>query len=374
MTIAIDARTLISDITGVANFLKLSILSLSKRKDIRIILFSPRPLNTALNEVFPSNVEVVICPMWGIAKLPKLLWLLVMMPYLLRKYKANIYYSPTPSIPWGISSKVCSVITVHDVVNIEYAHTMKWNNRISNWLIFNRSVKKADILWANSEYTKAKIEHYFPHRKANSIFVGCSVDTDIYKAYSLSPKDIQEMKNKLGIKNHFLLFVGSLEPRKNLAFLLSLMPVLYTNHGLQLVIVGAKGWKNSHIYDIVANEYFPKESVIFTGYLSNEELAKLYNIADCFVSTSLNEGFGMPQLEALLCNCPVVTAHNSAMIEVVSGYGETVKGWDETCWIDTIVKQVENGRNDSTKIVALQTKYDWNRIVSELCTQFPSQS
>ena len=104
----------------------------------------------------------------------------------------------------------------------------------------------------------------------------------------------------------FLFFVGSFQPRKNLPFLLSLMPDLYKK-GLQLLVVGGKGWKNTSISEIINSPGFPSEAVVFAKFVTNEQLADLYKIAECFVSTSLNEGFGLPQLEALKCGCPVVT-------------------------------------------------------------------
>ena len=76
------------------------------------------------------------------------------------------------------------------------------------------------------------------------------------------------------------------------------MPKLYKDYKLQLVIVGARGWKDSNIFEIVNNPTYPKDSTIFCGYVSNDDLACLYDMAACFVSTSLNEGFGMPQLES----------------------------------------------------------------------------
>ena len=124
------------------------------------------------------------------------------------------------------------------------------------------------------------------------------------------------------------------------------MPKLYKDYKLQLVIVGARGWKDSNIFEIVNNTTYPKDSTFFCGYVSNDDLACLYDMAACFVSTSLNEGFGMPLLEALKCGCPVLTSHNSAMIEVVSDIegGHTIEGYETEAWIDAILKIVNNPR------------------------------
>ena len=161
-----------------------------------------------------------------------------------------------------------------------------------------------------------------------------------------------------------MLFVGSLEPRKNLSFLLKVFKELHTKHdNIQLVIVGARKWGNTNIAEIINSKEYPKDDVIFTPFISEEELMILYSNSLCYVSTSLNEGFGLPQAEAMICGCPVVTAHNSAMIEVVENAGITVKGWKSEDWIAAIEKAL----SEKNEIIQRQNKkiqeYNWNSII-----------
>jgi glycosyltransferase involved in cell wall biosynthesis len=158
--------------------------------------------------------------------------------------------------------------------------------------------------------------------------------------------------------------VGTLEPRKNLTFLLEIMPEIY-KAGYQLLIVGGRGWKNSSCFDIVSSDGYPKEANVFCGYVTNEELSDLYRMAECLVSASLNEGFGLPQLEALKCGCRVVTAHNSAMIEVAEGIqgAYTVEGYDQQTWIDAILKCCKEKKE--VKGSRLNC-YDWNFVIEGL--------
>ena len=242
---------------------------------------------------------------------------------------------------------------------------MTMRNKIANILFFNRSIRNADIIWTISRYTKERIEYYFPKRKCEDIFVGCSVDRNLYHRINLSYDEKKCVREKYGINERFILFVGSLEPRKNLPFLLELIPDFYSKTGIQLVVVGARGWKTSSIKDIVENEGFLKESTVFCGYVSSEDLVKLYNIADCFVSTSLNEGFGLPQLEAFLCGCPVVTAANSAMIEVANKKSGAmlIDGFNKEEWIDKLVSFIDG--HPEVKLEEF-SDYDWNLIVKNL--------
>jgi len=114
-----------------------------------------------------------------------------------------------------------------------------------------------------------------------------------------------------------MLFVGTIEPRKNLSFLLRLFKDLEPGK-YQLVIVGDPGWGDMrrHIDEILNEKDYPAGVVHFIGYVSDDELIALYRDAAFFISTSLNEGLGLPQLEAMACGCPVLTSRVSALPEV----------------------------------------------------------
>ena len=367
MNILVDGRAFVKSSAGISTFLQgcLDAWAKAKPKD-RFYLALPQALNnTAEGMVFPKNVEWIVSSWWLFRKLPNLVWLCLMMPVLCRKFKVDVYFTPVPCIPYFIKRRIKTIVVVHDVVNIEYKDTMEWSNRLACALFFENSIKKADVLWANSQYTKACVEKYFPHRRCSDIFVGCSVNRNIYKRLAISKEQERIIRKKIGIEGKFLLFVGSLEPRKNLSFLLSLMPTIYKEIGLSLLVVGAKGWKEARLKDILYKDGFPQKCVVFSSFIANEELALIYNIADVFVSPSLNEGFGMPQLEAMLCGCPVVTADNSAMTEVANGKKNAmlISGYNEKDWIDGIKIMLQARRSYDDKMFV---EYDWNQIVIKI--------
>lgn len=364
MNILIDGRPFVASNAGISTFLKGSLTAWAKRcqKDMFYVAL-PGPLHSSFDKRdWVENIKLITSGNRILQKLPHLIWLEIMMPILAKKYQADVYYSPLPCLPFYLPPKTKRIVVVHDVVNIEYPETMQWTNVLANKLFYKRSIKKADYIWTNSLYTKQKVEHYFPQRRCKEIFTGCSVNRSLYQPIPIQENEAEAIKKKLGIVGHFILFVGSLEPRKNLQFLLSLMPEVYKRTGRQLVVVGAKGWKNSGIREIVESNDFPRQSTVFCGYVSNEELARLYNMADCFVSASLNEGFGMPQLEALLCGCPIVTAHNSAMVEVAHGKkgAITVQGYDARVWTEQICEVCTNRPSVDISQFA---SYDWDSIL-----------
>lgn len=367
MNIIVDGRAFVKTAAGITNFLKCSLRELAKQlPNDRFIVVLPKQLHPSLENLdMPGNVQFKVYETKWSNKIPNFIWLQIILPFIVRKYKAKLYYSPVPYIPFFLPSHITKLIVVHDVVNLEYKSTMAFGNRISSAMYFERSIKKADFIWTNSNYTKEKVNKYIPNRKCNDIYVGGSAERELYHKIVLTDDKVNDLKKALGIKDRFLMFVGSLEPRKNLSFLLNLMPELFKRYNYQLLVVGGKGWKENNIKDIVMASGYPKDSTIFAGYITNEQLAMLYNIADCFVSTSLNEGFGMPQLEAMLCGCPVVTADNSAMKELAENEHTaiTVSGWKEEDWVQTIHKTIESGYKPNVQNLK---KYDWKIIVHNL--------
>lgn len=374
MTIVVDGRAFVVTSAGISNFAKGAIISWANQcSEDSFIIVLPREVDKTFSiEDFPHNVVFRVQTNWLLCRLPNVVWLLFNVSRLVRRYNASIYFSPTPSIPIGMPKSVLKIVTVCDVVNIEYKETMQLSNVLANKVLFNRGVMKADIVWTISEYTKERVNFYFPKRKCRDIFVGCSTDSSLYRRLELSTVQRSNLRNKYGIKGDYILFVGSLEPRKNLSFLLKMAPDIYEQFGVQVVIVGAKGWKNSDLKLIVEDESFNKESVVFCGYVPNDDLVLLYNAAQCFVSTSLNEGFGLPQLEALLCGCPVVTANNSAMTEVASGKDGAflVDGYNPKVWIDTIGHVL----NVKPQVNYMQiAQYDWRKIAERLAKRIQQE-
>ena len=374
MNILVDGRIWSLYSAGVGTFFTSAILEWARQcdKDTFYIIL-PKGLDTKYElQDFPNNIVLLNYAGRFPQRLPNIFILQLLVPYLCRKLHIGLYYSPVPHLPYFIPTKVKTMVTVHDVVNIEMAHTMSWTNRLATSIFFAQAIKKADYLWTNSHYTKSKVDEYFPKRRCREIFVGGAVDRNVFQQKILSEHDCEDIKKRFGIHNKFVLFVGSLEPRKNLRFLLNIIPDLYRKYGIQLVVVGGKSWKSSDIRTIVENPEFPKESTIFCGYVTNGELVMLYNIADCFVSAALMEGLGMPQLEALLCGCPIITANNSAMTEVAKDKDGAIliDGYQPEKWQDTILRVIEEKPTVNIEQLA---EYNWEVVIRKLSEQLNMQ-
>lgn len=369
MKVAIDGRALRKTPSGIPNFIVAAVNGLATLHPTwDFYLLSNESFNPDLQNALAvrSNLKIIIRPLKLYNQI-SFLWLLLKVNALVKELRPDVYWAPAFLMPPFLPANIKSLVTIHDMVYKEYKETMAGGNRFIFNLLHNRTINKADLLWANSNYTTSRIQHYYPQRKCKRIFTGFFINSAIFRPVKVTPEEVKRLMMKYSLQQKFILFVGTLEPRKNLVFLLSLMPELAAL-GYSLLVIGAKGWGNTAIKTMVAEAHFPRDKVVFAGFVPTDELIKIYNIAFIYVSTSLNEGFGMPQLEAMACGCPVVAPHNSAMIEVVEGAGATVKNWNKKEWIRTIEHVAGNRAHYIEAGFARVTSYEQNAVLQSLST------
>lgn len=164
-------------------------------------------------------------------------------------------------------------------------------------------------------------------------------------------------------ERRYLLFVGTLEPRKNLPFLIrTLLPIL-PSLGVRLVIVGKVGWQSSELFDLVEG----RRDVLFTGYVSDEEKRALYSSCAAFLFPSMYEGFGLPILEAAQCGAPVLVADNSSLPEVL-GEGGMVLPIEERAWAEAVQRVISDDvlwHDLRTRAVERARQFSWEKAARE---------
>ncbi len=204
------------------------------------------------------------------------------------------------------------ILTIYDLSYLYYPESYTLLSRLYYKIFLPHSIRVADRIITISQAAKKEImkEFAIPERKIDVIYP--AVDPEFKRR---NKEDTQAfIKQEYSISAPFLLFVGSLIPRKNI------VRIIQAFHNLQqdkckLVIIGKKGWLYKPIFDTVRKLHL-ENKVIFTSYLKNEHLPFFYNAAEALVFTSLHEGFGIPILEAMASGCPVITSNCSSMPEV----------------------------------------------------------
>ena len=219
--------------------------------------------------------------------------------------KYDLYFEPN-FIPLEITAKK-TVVTVYD---FSFQHHPEWHpkERAKDFSKnFLKRIKKADCVVTLSKYVEQEALDLLKIRdcKIVTIYPGFN---DIFK-----PNEHGEIGS--GVSAKYILFVGSIEPRKNLVKLLQAYLLLpqYIREDFKLLLVGFKGWENDEVIELLDKL---KGAVNYLGFVNNEELAELYRKASCFVYPSFYEGFGLPPLEAMACGCPVVVSNVSSLPEV----------------------------------------------------------
>ncbi len=209
-----------------------------------------------------------------------------------------------------------TVVTVHDMVLHAYPETMRTRTRLLLQTGLKRSMKRADRIVTDSEFSRSEIIRYYPDMAEKIRVVPCGVDTAHFQ-----PASAQEIERVRGIHHlpeRYFLYLGTLEPRKNLVRLIRAYAMLREKYpdAPALVLAGGKGWQYERIFEASAASDV-RGHILFPSYIPSADMAAVYSGALAFVFPSLYEGFGMPPLEAMACGCPVLTAKAASLPEAV---------------------------------------------------------
>jgi glycosyltransferase involved in cell wall biosynthesis len=211
-----------------------------------------------------------------------------------------------------------SVLTVHDIAFERFPEFFRPTIRMQMKLLVPWSCHRADHVITVSESSKRDLVEMY-RLDPKRVTVTYEGPSGIYR-----PVGVEEAKKRLqegyGIEPPFILYVGNLEPRKNLSRLLEAFAELKRKELIahKLVIVGQKGWLCDGIFKTLRNNSLDQE-VLLTGYVPSADLPAFYSAASLMVYPSLYEGFGLPVVEAMACGTPVVTSLGSSLEEIASG-------------------------------------------------------
>lgn len=228
--------------------------------------------------------------------------------------KADVTHFFNYIVPPFVSGK--KVVTVHDMVYKAFPETVRGRTKLMLNTGLKKSMKRADIIVTDSEFSKSEILKYFPQHSGKIRVVPCGVDTDKFRPCE-DMERISQVKTSLGIEGEYFLYVGTIEPRKNLRRLIIAYNALAKKlpDAPKLVLAGGKGWLCDDIYAKVS-EFHLEDKVIFTKYVPAEDMNPLMCGSLAFVFPSIYEGFGMPPLEAMACGVPVLTTGEASLPEV----------------------------------------------------------
>src|SRR5205807_5499671 len=276
---------------------------------IRYVLFFAREIHLDF-VAFQDSFDAVICPTTN-ELLIKQFWF----PFILPRLNLDVMHYPSFPPPFFHLFRPRTVMTLHDAGPWRYAHALTLHGRLYFRTLLARGTRTCAQVITVSKHAKSEIGHFLGGRCLSKVSIIPEAARPEF-AIPCSDSFKQQVRARYELPDRYLFAVATVEPRKNLVTLLDAYKQLKKQLGAScppLVIVGRKGWNCADILGYMAEL---KDAVRFPGYVSDEELIALYQMATCLVFPSLYEGFGLPVLEAMAAGCPVITSTTSALPEV----------------------------------------------------------
>lgn len=346
MRIGIDVQTTLGQKTGFGFYVENLVSNLKKidRKD-KYYFFKPD---------FAKDLSAP----------QRFIWDQFHIPQKAREKKVDILHQTGFSAPVFYRGKV--VVTVHDLIALLFGKDIPFFSRQFFGVWMPLSYRFADKIIADSEHTKNDIIKLLkiPAEKITVIHLAAGKE---FRPIS-SIQKIQAIKEKYHTGEKYFLHVGTLNPRKNLEFLIEVFnEIIKQFPAYNLVITGKKGWHYEGLFGLVKKLGLEKK-VIFTGYIEDQDASYLYNGAEIFLFPSLYEGFGLPPLEAMTCGCPVISSNTSSLPEVVGKAGILLSPNDKMSWIREIRKVLANKKIRKEMVeqsLAQAKQFSWDKTARQ---------
>ncbi|MFA6227991.1 MAG: glycosyltransferase family 1 protein [Patescibacteria group bacterium] len=293
----------------------------------------------------------------------------ILLPFLIYSHRPDLVHFPHFNVPLFFFGRY--IVTIHDLIVSHYPssrattlHPLMYNFKLLAYqLVISRAAKRAGKIIAVSRYTKDDLVRLLKIRpeKIAVIYEG----TDLPR---LSPVSCPLLFERLGIKQNFLLYVGSAYPHKNLEKLIEAFEIVLRQQAdWQLVLAGKESFFYERLSEGIKKEL--KGKVILPGYLTDEELVCLYAKARLYVFPSLMEGFGLPPLEAQSYGLPVVSANSSCLPEILADsavYFDPKNSQDMADKIVSVLTDADRRKQLADKGQENSKRFSWEKMAKEV--------
>ena len=312
MNIAFDAKRAYLNSSGLGNYSRTLIKSINEyAPNNSYTLLTTRQSEEEFQKWVSTKKNIkVLEPTSFIDKKIRARWRSFGITEVLNQQNIDLYHGLSNELPFNIKKfKGKKVVTVHDLIFLRYPKLYPLiDSKIYNKK-FRHACDVADVIIATSEETKRDIEHFYfiPEERIKVVYQSCSD----YYYQSYSKEEVKAIKTKHELPKEYLLYVGTIEERKNL---LTIIKALTLVKDIPLVIVG-KRLKYYHTIMEYIKENKLSNRVIFLKDVQNQELPTIYNLAKIFILPSVSEGFGIPIIEALISKTAVITTKGGCFPE-----------------------------------------------------------
>lgn len=363
MKIGFDAKRGFNNFSGLGNYSRVAIESLAQYyPDENYFLFATDRNNKLFEQIqFRKSIETIYS-----SSLLKSYWRSYSQVNDWKKLKIDLFHGLSNELPFGLNrAKTKTIVTIHDVIFKKHPEFYSFVDRIIYDIKTKHACIHSDKIICVSEQTKKEVMHFYkvPDSKIKVIYA--SLPSHITRMISVDKTE--EVKTRFRLPEKFLLYVGTIEKRKNLLTIIKALNNLRAQH-LPLVVVGKPTKYLKEIKNYL-HDYAPHLKIIFIHDAGNEDLNVIYSLAFVFIYTSLIEGFGIPLIEAATHGVPSITSRDSCM-EEAAGKGAIYidpKSESETASaISRLINEPILHKQLSALAIAHSAKFNSKRLADEL--------
>src|SRR5256885_3464552 len=362
MRIGLDGIPLTKPKTGVGHYtfeLARALALVAPADDFQLVSplpYAPPPVSDISQQGMPPNLQAVHTEVSGVSKH----WWTIGLPSYIRRNPLALFHGTNYDVP--VLGGCSTVLTIHDLAS--HLHPETFQSRSVRRARYRLPImaRRATMIVTPTRVVRLEVCERF-RVKPEKVVAVHHAPRSCFRP--LPPNQKLESTRRLGIEDDFLLFVGTIEPRKNLLTLIRAFEdvLKVTSLRPQLVIAGQAGWLTDELFAYVKELDFG-DRLRWTGYVSDEDLCALYSSCRAFIYPSIYEGFGLPPLEAMACGAPVISSRIPSITEVLGTAARLVVPTDVHDLSESIIELWENADERQRLSKAGQTRaaeFCWER-------------
>ena len=275
-------------------------------------------------------------------------------------------FPPSPIIYRLRNFKVLK--TVYDGAMWRYPATLSWKNKLYMRPLESFGIGHYDVIHTISRFSADEISNFFPSASRKIVNSSIGIDLDSFKIKPVE-EELAAVIKKYELPSKFILFVGTIEPRKNLLFLLHAIDELRNSMPkCHLVMAGREGWGIAEVRQLIQSLHLEKH-VSMLGSVPDAQLSSLYRLASLFVFPSIYEGFGLPIIEAMASGTPVIASNTSSIPEAAGDAAILLSPHDKSAWVEAITRVLGDANLSagmSTAGLEQANRFSWRSVADKI--------